>query len=402
MSNKVLYIETCMGFGGSAISLYELVSNLKESEVSIVFFAAKEKQFTNIFKEFDTYFLDAKYTYIQKESLNKKVSKISKYLPPASIMNKLFIFFSAIEDYILYRKIGKSVKEKNISIIHTNNCVDPVSLKVARKLNVPVIVHLRGHVDCAGMKGRKYNKIFHTLIAPTYKICDYAITELFVDKAKVKVIYDSVDPDLYDRAEQGASIRKFYKIPNKTVVLGMFARIIPMKGQIELAKAVRKLLLDNHDILVMIVGDASDGDIEYYTALKKFIKDSGISKKFIFTGYRENVPDYYNVVDIVIHGSIANEAFGRVIIEGWAAHKPVIATRIAASEELINNEEDGILVDVKDIDELSVAIKRLVLNQEERKFLANKGYQRITETFSSCIVANTIENLYKEVTCQGN
>jgi glycosyltransferase involved in cell wall biosynthesis len=397
MKNKVLYIETSMGFGGSAVSLFELTSNLHNHDSVIAFFSSKDNNFTGLFSNYNTHFLNARFTYLQKAIFYKKLNYIFRYSFIRYFVGKLFTLCSAIEDHLLYIKISNIVKSENISILHINNCINPIPLRVARKLSIPTIVHLRGHVDCAGRKKNEYNKHFHTLIAPTKKIRDFAITALGVDKSKIKVIYNSVNSKLYSLPKKGAAIRKQHNISDDTIVLGMFARIIPMKGQLELTKAVCKLLKDGYNIKCMFVGDVSDGDIGYFNAINEYIEENSFTDSFIFTGYRENAPEYYNAVDITIHGSIANEAFGRVIIESWAAHKPVIATDIPASVELIENNQTGLIVKAENIDELSEAILRLTNNPDERKAIAECGFKRIEETFSSAIVATSVADIYEDL-----
>lgn len=402
MTKRILYIETGMGFGGAAISMFELTSNLKNHKPIIAFFSSKENDVTSLFNNYNTYFLNTRFSYFHKASFNKKLNRISHNDYFHIIASKLFTLLSAIEDYVLFIKICRIIKRENISIVHINNCIHPIPLKAARKFSLPTIVHLRGHVDCAGRKKDACNRAFHTLIAPTNKIHNFAIDELGVNKNKIKIIYNSVNPELYDLVEQGKTVRKQYNVPDDVILLGMFARIIPMKGQLQLARASHKLLKNNHNIMCMFIGDISDGDISYYHELKTYIKNSGFSNRFIFTGYRDNAPEYYNATDIVIHGSIANEAFGRVIIESWAAHKPIIATNIPASVELIEHNKTGILVESENIEELSDAILRLSGDPVERKTLAENGYRRIEKTFSSKIVSTSIEKIYNTLESQGN
>ena len=395
MKKKVLYIESGMGFGGAAVSLYEITSSLKHYDPVIAFYSSKNNEFTCHFKNYNTYFLNAHFTYLHKSTFYKKINNIIQNRFLLYIISKLYTVGSIIDDYLLLYKIGKIIKKENISIIHVNNCIHPTPLKAANKFNIPAIVHLRGHVDCSGKKN--CDKLFRTLVAPTQKIRNYAIEKLGVDKKKIKVIYNSVNPQLYNLPEQGKSIRKKYNISDTTVVIGMFARIIPMKGQLELAYAIQKLLNDHHDIICMFIGDISDGDIDYFNTLKNTIKNSNFSDRFIFTGYRSDAPAFFNAIDIAVHASIANEAFGRVIIESWAAHKPVVATDIGASLELIDHASTGLIVPIGDIEKLASEILRLVQSPDERKKIADNGYKRIQECFSSEAITQSIEVIYKQL-----
>ncbi len=394
---KVLYIETGMGFGGAAVSLFEITSSLKHYEPVIAFYASKDSKFTWHFKNYNTYFLNAHFTYLHKLTFYKKLKYRTQNKLLLFCISKLYTIGSIIDDNLLLYKIEKIIKKENISIVHINNCIHSTPLKAAKRHNIPAIVYLRGHLDCYGKKKKDSNKLFQKLLVPTHNVRNYAIKKLGVDENKIKVIYDSVNPELYNLPEEGKIIRKKYNIPDSTVVIGIFARIIPMKGQLELAHAVHKLLSDEHDVICMFIGDISDGDIEYFKKLKNYIKNSNFPDRFIFTGYRSDAPAFFNAIDITAHASIASEAFGRVIIESWAAHKPVIATDIGASLELIDHESTGLIVPIGNIEKLYSAILRLIKNPDEREKLADNGYKRIQKYFCSETVTRSIEDIYTAI-----
>ena len=393
---RILYIETGMGFGGAAVSLHELVSSLKEAEPVLLFYSGEQKEFVDLFKNFNTYFLNAQFTYKHKADFHKTLDSKFKNKFIKLILRKFYTLASVIYDIILARKITSVVKSENISLIHINNCIYPLLIKVAKKCNIPAVVHLRGHVDCTG-PNREANNMIARLIAPTKKICNFAADNLSVDRKLINVIYNSINLESYNVAEEGIRIRNQYQVKPDAIVIGMFARIIYMKGQMELTKAVLQLLDSREDLICMFVGNESDGDLEYLSQVKGLIADNGCSDKFIFTGYQKNIQAYYNATDIVVHPSIEDEAFGRVIIESWAARKPIIATDIAASVELIDDDKTGIIVPVNDISKLSEAILRLSNNKDLRMFLANNGHEKANKFFNNNIIAKKVELLYSDV-----
>ena len=71
-----------------------------------------------------------------------------------------------------------------------------------------------------------------------------------------------------------------------------------------------------------------------------------MKNKFIFTGYRFDIPQILSACDIVLFPSLKPEGFGRPIIEAMASGKPIIATDIGPSKELIG-EKSGILMQKK-------------------------------------------------------
>jgi glycosyltransferase involved in cell wall biosynthesis len=64
----------------------------------------------------------------------------------------------------------------------------------------------------------------------------------------------------------------------------------------------------------------------------------------IFTGFRPDVPEMLQLLDVVAHASIDPEPFGRVIAEALAMKRPVIATRAGGPTEIIDDSRTGFLV----------------------------------------------------------
>ena len=72
--------------------------------------------------------------------------------------------------------------------------------------------------------------------------------------------------------------------------------------------------------------------------------------------------------DLVLSCSTKPEAFGRTVLEAQAMGKPVIAFNHGGSVELINDNENGTLCKVADINDLATNIeKALKLSAYKRK-----------------------------------
>ena len=396
MKKKILFIETGMGFGGSAISLYNVVSNMKEYEPVIIFYAGRQSGFVAKYKGFNAYYLNAKITYTFTESCHRWIHKFIKNRLLDMLLKKFTaLIYTLYEEYLIF-KIRSIARNEGVSLVHLNNCIYPRLARMAEKLDLPVVVTLRAPIDCAG-KDREAYKYINRLIAPTRAIRQYAIDKLAFDSDKIEVIYNSVNTVDYARQEEGERIRDGFKLESSSIVVGMFARIIPWKGQLVLAKAVDKLLMEGCDLICVFVGDASDGNNAYYTQLKQFIEMSQNSDRYVLAGYQENVYSYYNAVDIVVHPSFEGEAFGRIIIEAWASKKPIIVTDIAASVELVVNKKTGLIVSEGEYGELADAIYSLIMSQEFRSSLVNSGFEEVIKCFDARALTRKIEHIYSDI-----
>lgn len=72
-----------------------------------------------------------------------------------------------------------------------------------------------------------------------------------------------------------------------------------------------------------------------------------------------------------------------VVLEAMALGKPVVATELAGTVDLIDNGVDGVLVPTGDIEELAKAVNRMLENPEEARAIGRAAYRRILETGSA-------------------
>jgi len=70
---------------------------------------------------------------------------------------------------------------------------------------------------------------------------------------------------------------------------------------------------------------------------------------------------------VVTHTAMAPEPFGRVVVEGIVAGRPVIATRARGVPEIIDDEQTGSLVDCNSPEALRHALKELLQHPEKRQ-----------------------------------
>jgi glycosyltransferase involved in cell wall biosynthesis len=89
-----------------------------------------------------------------------------------------------------------------------------------------------------------------------------------------------------------------------------------------------------------------------------------------------------HLVDIVAHTSTATEPFGRVVVEGMLAGRPVVATRAGGPREIITHNQTGKLVPPDDPDRLAHALRSLLRNRTAAATMAERGRRAARERFS--------------------
>jgi phosphatidylinositol alpha-1,6-mannosyltransferase len=178
------------------------------------------------------------------------------------------------------------------------------------------------------------------------------------------------------------------------IVLLSLGRLVKRKGVDKVLEALASLDEEiNNKILYLIAGT---GESEMY--LKELA--SKLKTKVIFTG-EVSEPEKWALLDLCdifimpareINGDF--EGFGIVYLEANLCGKPVIAGRSGGVSDAVSHNHSGLLVDPENIQEIGLAIKRLVEHKEERELLGSFGRQRATTDFKW---SNQITKLYNNL-----
>ena len=386
-----------MGFGGSAISLKQIVENLSNYEPVVAFYAKKSNYFSDHFNGVNARFLSLKFTYKQKQTLKRGVERVTHNKSAIRAILRLFSYLSYFDDKITVYKLSQIIKKENVELMHINNGIDPIAVSAARQCGIPCVAHSRGHEN---IPPKQMNiDYISKLIAPTKKIARHNHTHINVPSDKIIVIHNSVDLEEFASDKERSRLRSHYGVSNSEILMGMFARVRPMKGQLVLAKAICQLKEKGYPVKCIFVGDASDYGDDYLNEIRGYINQRNQENAFIFAGYQSDTASHYLAVDVVVHPSISEEAFGRIIIEAWAAGKPIVASDIGASVELINHQETGLIVEKNNPDELAKALERLITDSQLTKEIAQAG-ARYSLNFGNDSLIKSVEAIYEEILFQ--
>ena len=180
-------------------------------------------------------------------------------------------------------------------------------------------------------------------------------------------------------------------------LFGIFGRIVPWKGQIEFLRAAALVFAKISAAKALVVGDAADGEREYMRLLYDFVEENGLQERVIFTGYREDVATYYELVDVAVHASIEPEPSGRVILEAMSYGTPVVASHLGGPKEFIEEGVDGFIVDPTDSARMAERVVTLLENEERRKTMGARGREKVRAVYGPEPYARAIEGAYREV-----
>lgn len=189
----------------------------------------------------------------------------------------------------------------------------------------------------------EYESAVKNKIAPKEKMC---IIENGIDFSKFK------DSDKYREIT-----REKYNINKDEVVIGVVGRLTEQKDPMTSVKAF-KLINENYsNTKLMFVGSGElERDVIHYA------KENGIYDKVIITGWVNDVEKYIPAFDIAILPS-KWEGFGLVLVEYMACNKPIVASNVGGIKDIINDNENGLLIEKNNYNELFEKISMLLENK---------------------------------------
>ena len=119
----------------------------------------------------------------------------------------------------------------------------------------------------------------------------------------------------------------------------------------------------------------------------------------IWTGFRQDVPRLLAAMDIYVQPSI-NEGFSLSILEAMAAGKPVIATDVGGTSEVVTDGRMGILIPPRSSSAIGTAIVDLLDHPEKRSTLAQAARSHVAREFGVQQMVDAYQQLYEVLALQ--
>jgi glycosyltransferase involved in cell wall biosynthesis len=154
-------------------------------------------------------------------------------------------------------------------------------------------------------------------------------------------------------------------------------RIAPEKGQLTMVQAARIATARDPELTFEIAGAAVFADQSYADQVRR---EAGSNVNF--TGWTEDIGEFFNRTDLLVVPSEAIDANPRVIPEAYAAGVPVVAFDSGGVSELLCDGETGLLVREHSAHALAAAMLDAVRDSDRLDRFAVLGHQRWKERYT--------------------
>ncbi|HQZ37446.1 MAG TPA: glycosyltransferase [Vicinamibacterales bacterium] len=176
--------------------------------------------------------------------------------------------------------------------------------------------------------------------------------------------------------------------------VGIVGRIAPVKGHLELLKALEQI----EHIRSLRLYVFGEGPLE--EECRRRCQTSGLSGVVRFMGFRQNIHDYLRRLDLLAMPSL-HEGLPYTLLEAMSLGVPIVATRVGGLAEIIEDRVTGVLVPVKDSAALATAIELVRHDDGLRETLSSNSQRVIADRFTASAMAEKYLQVYRGVLSGG-
>lgn len=211
----------------------------------------------------------------------------------------------------------------------------------------------------------------------------------------VRVVHNGVDAAAFDAVPDGTvSALRAQLAPGAAYVLAVFGRLHAWKGQQVAIDAMAQLPADCR---LWVVGAPLFGELAFEASLQAQAERLGVASRVRFLGFRDDIAPLMRAADVIVHASTFPEPFGRVVVEGMLARRPVVATAAGGVVEIITGGTTGVLVPPGDAAALAHAVAALRADPARAAAIAQAGSARARRTFGVEAMVRGVRDVLNEV-----
>ncbi|TQD33491.1 glycosyltransferase family 4 protein [Haloflavibacter putidus] len=298
----------------------------------------------------------------------------------------------------LYRLLKK---EKPV-IVHTHTPKAGIIGMLAAKLaGIPHRLHTVAGLPLMEASGKKrwlLNKVEKltyscaTKVYPNSKgLYDFILQEKFTTAGKLRIIAQGssngintqhFNPQVYNKT-QNLNLRKKLNIQEEDFVFVFVGRLVGDKGINELVDAFKSLyhLERSRETRLLLVGPY---ETELDPLKKVTLQEINTNPNIISVGYQEDVRPYFAISNALVFPSY-REGFPNVVLQAGAMGLPSIVTNINGCNEIVKQDENGLIIPPKNVQALQNAMQKIAsdkilyqnLQKNARPLICNRFEQHL-------------------------
>ncbi len=249
----------------------------------------------------------------------------------------------------------------------------------------------RGPVRGSFAPDRAVARLVDRVIAVSEAARDFLVTGKGYPARKIVVIPNGRDLAAFTPGAHRETVRKELGVGGETPVVAVVGRLDAQKGHTHLLRAWPAVRAEFPDARLVLVGDGVLRDV-----LAGEARALGVADAVTFTGFRADVPRLLDAADVVALPSLY-EGMPLTVIEASAMARPIVATRVDGTPEVVVDGETGCLVPPADPAALARAISALLGDPARARALGEAARARARVRFDLARQVEATAGVYRDV-----
>lgn len=294
--------------------------------------------------------------------------------------------------------LTRLLRQQRVEIVHNYllraNLVGSLAARMAR---VPVVLcSTRGCHELHGaqlMAAKIGNALADKVMVNAVAVRDFVHEHEGCPREKMFVVPSGIDTGRFSPFSSGG-FKTRLGIPEDRLVIGTVTRQRIRKGVEEFLRAVAELWRSDSRIHGLIVGE-----VEEAGELAALVQELGMRDNLTLAGRRQDMPEVYSAMDIYVLSS-HDEGMSNALLEAMAMERPVVATNVGGTGEVVEHGSTGILVPPRDWQALASALRGMIAQPELWREFGRRGRTKVEQCFSAAAMVRQIERVYTELACE--
>lgn len=357
---KILIINNSSKLSGAEVSLLAFVDALQRPEVFTIAIPSNEGDL---------------YSELASRNLRVEKFELRRFSRAGTLFSKTGYLFQVLRTSA---KLARFVRREKIDLIYSNsNQSLPYALAVRLFTGKKIVWHVRDKID-----NRAFAKFLSSFASKIICISGFISAQFPEMKNKKHLVYNGIDTGRWAASAKTGFLHKELGLPSNTLLVGQVGQLLPWKNYSDLIKLAGLVAPSFPNVHFLIIGEnLFGGNTEYVNGLKASIEEHGLTSRISFLGYRKNIRDCMNELDLLVHFAL-HEPFGRVVIEAMSLEIPVVAYGSGGVKEIILDSKTGFLVPPKNYTEAANKVMMLLEDESLRRSLGIQGRKDVHERFS--------------------
>jgi len=384
---QVAIIEETAEIGGAQVNILNLIPHINPQAVDLHVFLPYDGPYAKALREQGAVvhllniprFFSISFFWAERKLLN-----------PAALIADIYIL-------LLYAlTIRREVRLHKIDLIHTNSILAHFAGGMAAWLiGRPCIWHMQDIIDPRHTFRRWLFRRSAAILADRIITISPPVSEQFGPDLQNRIVllpYGLEIERFQAKASAGHTLRTFAA---DRLLVGLAGRFVRWKGQHIFLEAARLLCATRQDLAFVLIGDASLGEVDYASQLRRFVQQHRLEESVLFAGWQPQMPQVYAQLDVAVLASIEPEPFGLVVLEAMASGLPVIVTAHGGPAHFVKDGSTGLLIPPADAATLALAIVRLADNEDLRMALSANARREVEDHYTIDTYCKQLIRLYQ-------